>query len=287
MRKHTPFSISPNPLALYMTDAIEAGLFKIRYTIDYRQGLTAILGDVGVGKSSLVRYAHAELDARDDVTSIMIPNPSFKSEYAFIQALSGAVDLPARRSVQQHQRELEAYLGEQFLADRAVVLFIDEAQKLSTPMLELVRSFLNFETDDAKLIQIVLAGQLELRDRLLTKKLKPLYSRIVSPTVLAPMSFGEVESVIAHRCGYWKVENPFPTAAVMRIYELTLGIPRDALRLCGTAFQMMLIQKASSVPPELIDMAYAELQLKAAAEAKAAKGRRSNGGADDVDEADL
>jgi type II secretory pathway predicted ATPase ExeA len=123
MRKQTPFSISPNPLALYLTDALEAALFKIRYTVDYRQGLTAILGDVGIGKSSLVRYAHAELDAREDVTTIVIPTPNFKTEYAFIQAIAGAVGLPSRRSVQQHQRELEAYLGEQFLADRAVVLF--------------------------------------------------------------------------------------------------------------------------------------------------------------------
>ncbi len=267
MRKHTPFSISPNPLALFLTDALEAALFKIRYTVDYRQGLTAILGDIGIGKSSLVRYAHAELDARDDVTTILIPTPNYKTEYAFIQALAGAVGLPSRRSVQQHQRELESYLGEQFLADRAVVLFIDEAQKLSTPMLELVRSFLNFETDDAKLIQIVLAGQLELRDRLLTRKLKPLYSRLVSPSVLAPMSVGEVESMIAHRCAYWKVKNPFPSLSIMRIYELTLGIPRDALRLCATAFQMMLIQQATSVPPDLVNMAYAELQLQYAREA--------------------
>lgn len=267
MRKHTPFSISPNPLALFLTDALEAALFKIRYTVDYRQGLTAILGDIGIGKSSLVRYAHAELDARDDVTTILIPTPNYKTEYAFIQAIAGAVDLPSRRSVQQHQRELEAYLGEQFLADRAVVLFIDEAQKLSTPMLELVRSFLNFETDDAKLIQIVLAGQLELRDRLLTRKLKPLYSRLVSPSVLAPMSVSEVESMIAHRCAYWKVKNPFPSLSIMRIYELTLGIPRDALRLCATAFQMMLIQQATSVPPDLVNMAYAELQLQYAKEA--------------------
>jgi general secretion pathway protein A len=133
-------------------------------------------------------------------------------------------------------------------------------------MLELVRSFLNFETDDAKLIQIILAGQLELRDRLLTRKLKPLYSRLVSPTVLAPMSINEVESMISHRCSYWKVKNPFPSTSIMRIYELTLGIPRDALRLCGHAFQMMLIQKASSVPPELIDIAYSELQLREARE---------------------
>src|SRR5919206_76904 len=183
-RKFTPFSISPNPVALFLTDALEAALFKIRYCVEYRQGFTAVLGDVGVGKSSLIRYAHAEFDAMEDVVSILIPTPNFKTEYAFIQTITGAVGLPPRKSVQQHEREFEAWLAEQYLADKAVILFIDEAQKLSTKMLELVRSFLNFETNEAKLLQIILAGQLELRDRLRTKKMKPLYSRLINPTVL-------------------------------------------------------------------------------------------------------
>jgi len=266
MRKQTPFSISPNPLALFLTSALDAALFKIRYTVDHRQGLTAVLGDVGIGKSSLVRYAHAEFDARDDIKSVLIPTPNYKTDYAFIQAISGAVGLPSRRSVQDHQRDLEAWLGEQFLADRAVVLFIDEAQKLSTPMLELVRSFLNFETDDTKLIQIILAGQLELRDRLLTRKLKPLYSRLISPTVLSPLALAEVEQMIEHRCAYGKIKNPFSSDSLLRVYELSLGVPRDVLSLCAHAHQLMLIQRAHSIPPALVDVAFAELKLRDAGE---------------------
>ena len=261
-RKFTPFSISPNPVALFLTDALEAALFKIRSCVEYRQGFTVVLGDIGVGKSSIVRYAHAEFDAMDDVVSVLIPTPNFKSEYAFIQTVTGAVGLPSRKSVTQHEREFEAWLGEQFLADKAVILFIDEAQKLSTKMLELVRSFLNFETNEAKLLQIVLAGQLELRDRLRTKKLKPLYSRLINPTVLAPMSLTEVEKMIQHRCDYYKFPNPFPTPAMRRIYELSGGTPRDVLRICGTAYQMLQLMKADIAPTELVDQAYAELQLE-------------------------
>jgi len=261
-RKVTPFSISPNPVSLYLTDGLEAALFKIRYCVDYRQGLTAILGDVGVGKSSIVRYMHAELDARDDTISILIPTPNFKTDYAFIQAIAQAVGLPSRRSVQQHERELESWLGEQFLADRAVVLFIDEAQKLSTKMLELVRSFLNFETNDAKLIQIVLAGQLELRDLLGTRKMRALFTRLVSPTVLSPMSPAEVEKMIQYRCDYWKVYNPFPAEAQRRIYELSNGIPREVLRICGTAHLMLGVMGLKESPVDLIDQAYQELLLK-------------------------
>jgi general secretion pathway protein A len=266
-RKITPFSISPNPVSLYLTDALEAALFKIRYCVDYRQGLTAILGDVGVGKSSIVRYAHAEYDARDDITSVLIPTPNFKTDYAFIQAVAQSVGLPSRRSVQQHERELEAWLAEEYLSGRAVVLFVDEAQKLSTKMLELVRSFLNFETNETKLIQIVLAGQLELRDRLQTRKMKALFSRLIAPTVLSPMSPDEVVKMVEHRCTYYKVDNPFPAPALMRIYELSHGIPRDVLRICGTAFQMLVLMKISEAPVELIDQAYQELQLTDESEA--------------------
>jgi predicted deacetylase len=99
-------------VALFLTDAIEAALFKIRYCVEYRQGFTAVLGDVGVGKSSLVRYAHAEFDAMEDVVSVLIPTPNIKTEYAFIQTITGAVGLPPRKSVQQHEREFEAWLGE-------------------------------------------------------------------------------------------------------------------------------------------------------------------------------
>ncbi len=262
-RKFTPFSISPNPVALFLTDAIEGALFKIRYCVEYRQGFTAVLGDIGVGKSSLIRYAHAEFDAMEDVVSVLIPTPNFKTEYAFIQTITGAVGLPPRKSVQQHEREFEAWLAEQYLADKAVILFIDEAQKLSTKMLELVRSFLNFETNEAKLLQIVLAGQLELRDRLRAKKMKPLYSRLINPTVLAPMSLTEVEKMVQHRCDYYKFPNPFPAAALRRIYELSGGTPRDVLRICGTAYQMLQLMGLDAAPPEVIDQAHAELQLEA------------------------
>lgn len=260
-RKHTPFSISPNPVALFLTDALEAALYKIRYTVDYRQGLTCVLGDIGVGKSSLVRYAHAELDARDDTISILIPTPSFASDYAFIQTLASSVGLPSRRSVLQHQQELEAWLGQQYLDDKAVVLFIDEAQKLSTKILELVRSFLNFETNEAKLLQIILSGQMELRDRLQTRKMKPLYSRLISPTVLSPLSPAEMRKMLEHRCRLAKIAIPFSEEALERMYALSGGTPRDVLRIAGTAHQMLGLMRLDIAPPELIDQAFKELQL--------------------------
>jgi len=197
-----------------------------------------------------------------DVVSVLIPSPTFKTEYAMIQGIAQLFGLPARKGTQQHLRELETWLGEQFIADKVVVLFIDEAQKLDHKMLEIVRALLNFETDEAKLIQIILAGQLELRDRLVSEKQKPLYTRLTMPTVLAPLSPSEGEEVIAFRCKHAKISNPFSSDSARQIYDLSGGIPREVLRLCTVAYEMAQIAKMPSVHLDLIDSAFRELQLR-------------------------
>lgn len=258
----TPFSISPNPNNLYFTPALEAVLFRVRFTVDQRQGLTVILGDVGLGKSSLVRYLHVEFDASEDTVSILIPTPDFKSDYAMMATICGACGLPPRRSIQAHQRELEEWLGEQYVAERNVVLFVDEAQKLKPSMLESVRALLNYETNEEKLMQIVLAGQLELRDKLLSPNMKPLYSRMMAPSLLSPLTLDELSAMIDHRCELYKVANPFPPDTVETLFKLTGGIPREALRLCAIAYEFAKLARAKEVSSDLLSDAYEELQLR-------------------------
>lgn len=257
----TPFSISPNPNNLYFTPALEAVLFRVRFTVEQRQGLTVILGDVGLGKSSLVRYLHVEFDASEETVSILIPTPDFKSDYAMMATVCGACGLPPRRSIQAHQRELEEWLGEQYVNERNVVLFIDEAQKLKPSMLESVRALLNYETNEEKLMQIVLAGQLELRDKLLSPNMKPLYSRMMAPSLLSPLTLDELAAMIDHRCDRYKVSNPFPPETVELLFKLTGGIPREALRLCAIAYEFSKLARSEEVSTELLNDAYAELQL--------------------------
>jgi general secretion pathway protein A len=261
-RYKTPFSISPNPNNLYFTPALEAVLFRVRFTVDQRQGLTVILGDVGLGKSSLVRYLHVEFDASDDTISTLIPTPDFKTDYAMIATICYACGLPPRRSITAHQRELEGWLAEQYKEDRNIVLFIDEAQKLKPSMLEMVRALLNYETNEEKLMQIVLAGQLELRDRLLSPAMKPLHSRMMAPSVLSPLTLDELSAMIAHRCERYKVSNPFPADTVELMFKLTGGIPREALRLCAIAYEFARLARTENVSTELLSDAYSELELR-------------------------
>jgi general secretion pathway protein A len=247
---------------LFLTPALEAVIFRVRFTIDERQGFSVILGEPGLGKTSVVRYLHADYDASDDTLSILIPSPSFKTEYAFLTHICTAAGIPLRRSAQAQQRELENWLGEQYAADRNVALFIDEAQNLTPGILELVRALLNYETDESKLIQVVLAGQIELRTKLLAPQQKALYSRLVAPSVLSPLAPDELDGMIEHRCKLRKIKNPFPPESIERLYALTGGIPRSTLRLCAISFEMAKLARMERVSVDLVDTAYAEMELE-------------------------
>jgi general secretion pathway protein A len=261
-KKITPFGISPNPNSLFLTPLIEAVLFRVRFTVNNRQGVTLILGDVGLGKSSVVRYLHAEFDAMDDTISLFIPRPAFKTDYSFLQTLCAGLGLPPKRSLLAQMNELERYLATQYQEGFNVVVFLDEAQKLTSSMLEVVRDLLNFETSEVKLLQIVLSGQLELRERLLSAAQKPLYSRLMAPSVLLPLSLEETAGMIERRCQLAKIKNPFPTESIERIFLLSVGVPRSALRLCAISYEMTKLAKLQDVPAELIETAFDEMKLE-------------------------
>jgi general secretion pathway protein A len=261
MTTNTPFSISPNPVSLYLTPGIKSVLHKVRYTVDKRQGLTCILGDVGMGKSSVLRLLYSDYAAREDTIASLIPSPSYSSDFAFLKGICGDFGLPPKRSLYDQEQEMRAYLVERFKEKKNCVVFIDEAQKLNSKMLELVRAMLNFETNQHKLIQLVLAGQLELKERLLQEKSKALRSRIFAPSVLDPLSLGETRAMIAFRCDLGEIQNPFPDAVVEQIYTLTGGIPREILKVCAVAYELAQLKGQRQVSADTLEEAAGEAVL--------------------------
>jgi|SRR5271165_198778 len=236
----TPFSISPDPNALYLTPAIRSALHRTKYTIDHRQGLAALLGDVGLGKSTILRYLHAHYSAREDTVSRLVPNPQWPSRYAMAKALCQEFGLlEPKRSLVAQQQAFERFLTEQFKAGKNVVLFLDEAQSLAADHLELIRTMLNFETDKEKLLQLVLAGQLDLRDRLLLPKHKALFSRIFAPTLLNPLLYDEMVGMLKARCDLAEIAFPFAEEALHKIHDFAGGIPRAVLKTCELSYSLM------------------------------------------------
>lgn len=265
MKITDPFSISPNPNSLFITPNLKAVLYQARGTINRRQGLVALLADAGMGKSTIMRFLYSEFDARDDVIATFIPTPQFPSLFAMMKSISADFGIEPRRSLIEQTDLLQEFLALQYSEGRNVVLFIDEAQLLTNTILEGIRGLLNFETNNAKLIQVVLAGQLELKKRLDAERNKAIKSRIHSYALLNPLTDIEMRQMIEYRCKVAEIVSPFTAEALDRIYEITKGIPRHVLKICDKAFDYMHLNEADKVTIDYIDPAAEDAAVEIAA----------------------
>lgn len=248
----TAFSINPDPSLLYLTSSLKAALLKCRFVIENYQGLTAIEGDVGLGKSTILRYLHQTYATREDCSVALIHTPNFKSDFAFMKAICLELGLPARASMQKQELDLNTFLISEYAAERRVILFLDEAQKMPGVQLELLRTLLNFETGKHKLIQIVIAAQLELRQKLADPSKKALRSRIFAPSSLAALTLGETSAMINFRCEQSDIPNPFTDEAIESVYLLTGGVPREILKTCAIGMELMRESGLKQIEADMI-----------------------------------
>ena len=254
-----PFLISPDPSMLYMTPTLKTTMYKCDFVVGNRQGLTLIMGDAGLGKSSVLRLLLSRYSAREDtMVPQLIPTPAFSSDFMFLKAICAEFGLPGRRSMLAQLNEFRTYLMELFNQGKTAVILIDEAQKLPGKQLEMIRTLLNFETSKEKLVQIVLAAQLELREKLRDKSKKALRSRVFAPSLLAPLSLGETKDMVSYRCEQAEIKNPFTEEAIELIYTRTGGVPRQVLQVCALSYDMGQRAGVDKLPMELVEMAAQE-----------------------------
>jgi general secretion pathway protein A len=234
-----PFNITPDPRYLFFSRRHRQAFEHILFGISERRGFIQITGEVGAGKSTLCRKVLEEL--REDYSTALILNPVM-TPIQLMRSILRELDLDdsGNDRVRLVDR-LNQFLLEQAHANRVVVLFIDEAQDMSEELLEQVRLLSNLETDQHKLLQIVLIGQPELRDRLDRQELRQLRQRITVRYHLGPINRHETEAYIQHRLliagsnGRPSFSNP----AYRAIYRYSRGIPRlinavcDKTLLCG------------------------------------------------------
>ncbi|MFY9221728.1 MAG: AAA family ATPase [Blastocatellia bacterium] len=246
------FSLVSDPRTLYLTSFLNDTIDKVDYTIQNRQGLSCIMGDVGLGKTSILRLLNWRYeDDKENYVTALIPMPNFQSDFAMLKQICIDFRLTIKRSLFEQQKVLESWLIEQYQLGKNVVVFIDESQKLKPKELELVRMFLNFESFDHKLIQVILTGQLELRNKLLQPSNKALYSRIFATSILAPLNLEETCKMISFRCQVSGAENPFSDETMEAIYKLTKGVPRDIVKICIHAYREATKQQ-KLISPEIV-----------------------------------
>ncbi len=230
-----PFNITPDPRYLFFSHRHREAYEHILYGITERKGFIQITGEVGAGKSTLCRAILEKLDS--SFATALILNPVMTG-IQLLRTILGELGLNNRGNDRVRLLDrLNTMLLEKAANDETVVLFIDEAQDMSDDLLEEVRLLSNLETDDQKLLQIVLIGQPELRDKLGQKKLRQLHQRILVHYHLGPIERGETETYIQHRLrvaggngrptfSYW---------ALGAIHRYSSGVPRLINAVCDKA----------------------------------------------------
>ena len=261
MIDETVFSTSPNPRFFYITPSVQAAIAKTKYVIRLRQGLTTLIGDVGLGKTSLLRLLYNEYADDPEFNVAFMVNPKQTSETAFLKAICAEFQVPTRRSQRETEYELRGFLVEQYKAGKNVILFIDEAQQLRGPMFEQIRQILNFETDDAKLLSIVMAGQVELRYRLTDRSKRALVSRIAVSSTLDALTLDETQGMIDFRCQVAGVRNPFNEEAIQTIYSVSKGVPRDVIKLCGLSIQYAILNEMETIGNDVVMLAVPDVPV--------------------------
>ena len=197
--KQETFSTSPDPAFFYRSSSHNAALQRLEILIRLKRGLGLILGDVGVGKTTMSRALLQNFANDHDYIFHIILDPSYKSEFQFLSSLAKMFGIrPASRSTLDYREEIERYLFKKGVDEqKTVVLLIDEGQKLSAPFLEILRTVLNYETNKYKLLQLVIVSQMELLPRM--KKMKNFYDRIGLKYIINPLDERETKEMILFR----------------------------------------------------------------------------------------
>lgn len=250
--RESPFALTPETRHLFLSESHQEALASAIYGIQERKGFVLILGEVGTGKTTLVRHLLARFGS--DVRTVFVFNPAV-TFLELLQIILRDLELPcpALRRVEMIDT-LNEYLLKEAAAGRYVVLIIDEAQHLAPGILEEVRMLSNLETGGGKLLQILLVGQPELGDKLGRPELRQLRQRISLVAELQPLSDADTRRYVAHRlemAGH-SGKPIFTRRALTSIYRASRGVPRLINAICDKALVLGYAAGATRVKRKII-----------------------------------
>jgi len=244
-----PFDMSPDPSFLYLGEAHREGLATLVYAVNSGKGFVMLTGEVGTGKTTLL---HALLQQLDSTTnSAFIFNPRL-DPMGFFRVLFEELDIgPPCETKAEYLLALNHYLIGKLAANERVLLIVDEAQNLSTEMLEEIRLLSNLETPTSKLIQIMLVGQPELKELVDQPELRQLRQRIALRHHLRPFNEGEVGEYVNERlakAGYTG-RGIFKKKTLRELYRITGGTPRLINNICDGTLLLGYARQESVLGP--------------------------------------
>ena len=260
--RENPFNINPDPRFLYLTLQTQKALDELTYGIQNRKGLILLTGEVGTGKTTLINCLLDWLRHRETPTAFIF-NSRLSTNHLFEFILTDfgiPIDIQLKSSMLMR---FNTWLTECFRAGKSPVLIVDEAQGLSSKLLEEIRLLLNLETPSEKLLQIVLAGQPELEDKLKRPELRQLRQRITLRCSTRPLALKECRGYITERLRIsGAMGDPiFASDAMDAVHFYSQGIPRVINLLCEHALINAYAEHSRPVLARMVEEAAHEFSL--------------------------
>ena len=251
-----PFNMTPDTRYLFLSRQHSEALNHLLYGIAEKKGLIVITGGIGTGQTTLCRKLLSLLDESTDTALIF--NPAV-SEIELLETINQEFGIPPRkgRKIKKgYIDDLNRFLLDGFTAGRNAVLMIDEAQNLSPSVLEQIRMLSNLETEQEKLLQIILIGQPGLSELLASPSLRQLNERITVRYTLGPFDPLQVKDYIRHRLavagGGTNGTAPFSRRAYRTIYRYSRGIPRRINAICDRALLIAYSRNGGSISAKIV-----------------------------------
>lgn len=245
-----PFSIVPNPAYLYKSEKHQDALTYLKYGLMEGTGFILLTGEIGTGKTTLIRYLLNQMETGIDVAVIF--NTNITADQLLCQVLDN-FEIKPQKDKAANIDLLYQFLIKQFSKGHRVLLIIDEAQNLKNEVLEEVRMLSNLQSDDEILLQIMLVGQPELKNRLMSSELAQLAQRVSVNYHLNGLSKKEIQEYISYRLekagGHGDIFSP---QAIDMISETSNGIPRIVNQMCDAAMVYGFGYERKNINTEII-----------------------------------
>lgn len=261
--KDNPFNVNPDPRYLFMTKELEEALSGLMYGIQTRKGIVTLTGEVGTGKTTLINRLLDWLRESRARTAFLF-NSRMNSMQLFDFILAEFEIVCDSQSKSQQLMKLNQWLLERYRAGETTVLIVDEAQNLTLPVLEEIRMLTNLETSTEKLLQIVLAGQPELEEKLKLPELRQLRQRIMIRSKTGPLNKEQTHDYVLARlrtAGANSDQPVFSPKALEAVHLFSLGIPRVINLLCEHSLINGYVQQKRPIEQEEIEEVAREFQL--------------------------
>lgn len=260
-----PFALTPDPEYLFLSEEQREAIASLMYAVLARRGFSVLIGDAGTGKTTLLRALMRSVPESRAVFSVIV-NPTLNPA-EFLRTCVADFGIDVGDSPKDAVlTKLQKFLAQAHKDNKVAVLIVDEAQRLSTELLEEIRLLTNFETDKEKLIQVILAGQDELANLLDRYDLRQLKQRVSTRVHIKSLTGGAIAAYIQHRWSRCSTAPaPFDDSAIAAIGSFSGGIPRLINAICENALILGFAQGQRTIDSSVIASVASDLHLESSA----------------------